>query len=487
MTSQTLDRDVNGPEPDLKRVMGPKLLLLFIVGDILGAGVYAVTGQMAGVVGGVVWLPFLVAFAVATLTALSYLELVTKYPQAAGAALYTHKAFGLHFVTFLVAFAVICSGITSAATSSNVLAQNLTGGLEVNGWIDEIPGTGTITLIALGFMVLLALINLRGVGESVKFNVVLTMVEVAALSIVIGVGFYVIAQGDGSFERVTTFENPDDKGMFLAVTAATSIAFFAMVGFEDSVNMVEETQEPERIFPRTLLTGLGIAVIMYMLVAVSVVTVLSSEQLAEINEAEGRALLEVVKVGSPDFPIDKVFPFLAVFAVANTALINMLMASRLLYGLAHQDVLPRALGKVSPNTRAPYAGIIFSTLLALGLIVYVANRAEDDVVANLANVTSLLLLGVFTVVNVACLVLRRDGRESLFRSPGPTPVVAAAACLFLIGPWVDREGIVYRIAGVLLLIGVGLWALTWATNRGVRAQRTGFRNVDHMDQDPPRE
>ena len=115
--------DVNGPSPDLKRVMGPKLLLLFIVGDILGAGVYAVTGEMAGKVGGIVWLPFLVAFAVATLTALSYLELVTKYPQAAGAALYTHKAFGIHFVTFLVAFAVICSGITSASTSSNVLAR----------------------------------------------------------------------------------------------------------------------------------------------------------------------------------------------------------------------------------------------------------------------------------------------------------------------------------------------------------------------------
>ena len=151
MTSVAEDEvDYNGPEPDLKRVMGPKLLLLFIVGDILGAGVYAVTGQMAGVVGGIVWLPFLVAFVVATLTALSYLELVTKYPQAAGAALYTHKAFGVHFITFLVAFAVICSGITSASTSANVLAQNLTGGLEVNGWIDGTPGTGTITLIALG-------------------------------------------------------------------------------------------------------------------------------------------------------------------------------------------------------------------------------------------------------------------------------------------------------------------------------------------------
>jgi basic amino acid/polyamine antiporter, APA family len=471
--------DVNGPEPDLKRVMGPKLLLLFVVGDILGAGVYAVTGEMAGVVGGIVWLPFLVAFVVATLTALSYLELVTKYPQAAGAALYTHKAFGVHFITFIVAFAVICSGITSASTSANVLAQNLTGGFEANGWIDSTPGTGTITLIALGFMVLLALINLRGVGESVKFNVLLTLVEVTALTIVIGVGFYVIAQGDGSFDRITTFENPDDKGLFLAVTAATSIAFFAMVGFEDSVNMVEETKEPEKIFPRTLLTGLGIAVIIYMLVAVSVVTVLTSEQIADASE--GRALLEVVRIGAPDFPIDKVFPFLAVFAVANTSLINMLMASRLIYGMAQQDVLPRSLGRVSPNTRAPYAGIIFSTLLALGLIIYVSEKAESEVVINLASVTSLLLLGVFTIVNIACLVLRRDGRESTFRSPGPTPAIAALATAFLIGPWVDRDTLIYQIAGVLMLIGVGLWAITWVANRGLRAKKTGFRDIDHLE------
>src|SRR6187431_3554220 len=162
--STTTDRepDVNGPQPDLKRVMGPKLLLLFIVGDILGAGVYAVTGKLAGQVGGIAWLPFLVAFIVATLTALSYLELVTKYPQAAGAALYTHKAFGIHFVTFLVAFAVICSGITSASTSSNLLATNLLAGLDGLGWHVS-QGETAITVVAMTFMVLLAAINLRGV------------------------------------------------------------------------------------------------------------------------------------------------------------------------------------------------------------------------------------------------------------------------------------------------------------------------------------
>ena len=473
--------DENGHQPELKRVMGPKLLLLFIVGDILGAGVYAVTGQMAGIVGGVVWLPFLLAFVVATLTALSYLELVTKYPQAAGAALYTHKAFGIHFVTFLVAFAVVCSGITSASTSSNVLAQNLTGGLVVNGWLDEEPGTAVITAIAMAFMILLALINLRGVGESVKFNVILTIVEMTALTIVILVGFWAVAKGDGDLGRITTFNDAGDKGMFMAVTLATSIAFFAMVGFEDSVNMVEECHEPARIFPRTMLTGLGIAVIIYMLVAVAVVAVLTPGELDTINESEGKALLEVVSKGAPDFPIDKVFPFLAVFAVANTALINMMMASRLLYGLAKQDVLPRPLASVSPNSRAPWVGILFSTTLALGLIVYVASKSDSPVVLQLSGTTSLLLLGVFTVVNVACMVLRRDSGEGFFRSPGPTPLLAAVLAVALIViPWNERDPLQYKIAATLLGIGVVLWAITWLVNRGARAQKTGFRDIDHL-------
>src|SRR5687767_16035558 len=184
-------RPAREEQPALKRVMGPKLLLLFIVGDILGAGVYAVTGDIAGEVGGVAWLPFIVAFTIATLTAFSYLELVTKYPQAAGAALYTHKAFGIHFVTFLVAFTVVASGITSASTSSNLLAANLLAGLDET--IGGVPtSTTAVLLVALGFMLVLAAINLRGVGESVKFNVVLTLVEMIALCIVIGVGFYVM-------------------------------------------------------------------------------------------------------------------------------------------------------------------------------------------------------------------------------------------------------------------------------------------------------
>jgi basic amino acid/polyamine antiporter, APA family len=474
--------DVNGPEPDLKRVMGPKLLLLFIVGDILGAGIYAVTGDVAGEVGGMAWLPFLVAFSVATLTAFSYLELVTRYPQAAGAALYAHKAFGVHFVTFLVAFTVVCSGITSASTSSSLLAANLLAGLD--GTIGGVPTSTTASVVvALGFMVFLALINLRGVGESVKFNVVLTIVEVTALAIVIGIGFWVMATQGADLGQVVVFDNASDRGMFAAVTVATAIAFFAMVGFEDSVNMVEETQEPERIFPRVMLTGLGIAVVIYMLVAVSVVMVLP---LGDIQSFDGETgiLIEVVRAGAPDLPVDTIFPFLTVFAVANTALINMLMASRLIYGMARQDVLPRALGRVLPSRRTPWTAIIFTTLLALGLIIYVTVDEGTSVVEALSGTTGLLLLCVFTIVNIACLVVRRrpDAPTPSFRAPAVVPVLGAVTSAFLVGPWArdPEDWIQYRIAAVLLVIGIVLWAVTWFTNRGIRAKKTGFRDVDHL-------
>ena len=141
-------------------------------------------------------------------------------------------------------------------------------------------------------MLLLAAINLRGVGECVKFNVLLTLVEMTALVIVIAIGFYVVAKGDADMGRIVVFESGGDRGIFLAVTVATAIAFFAMVGFEDSVNMVEETQEPERIFPRIMLTGLGIAVIFYILVAVSVIAVIPEGEIETVVADEGQVAAE---------------------------------------------------------------------------------------------------------------------------------------------------------------------------------------------------
>jgi amino acid transporter len=447
-------------QPALRRVMGPGLLLLFIVGDILGTGVYALTGQVAGEVGGAAWLPFLLAFLIATITAFSYLELVTKYPQAAGAALYAHKAFGIHFVTFLVAFIVMCSGITSASTASQAFASNFIKGIgKEDQW-----GKLAVAIIALVFMAVLAAINLRGVSESVKLNVGLTIIEITGLLMVILVGLWAFTQdGDVDFSRIVVFEGPDDKNIFLAVTAATSLAFFAMVGFEDSVNMAEETKDPTRIFPRVLLSGLSIAGVVYILVSIIAVALVPIGELRESSTP----LVSVVEAAAPNLPIDELFPFITMFAVSNTALINMLMASRLIYGMARQHVLPPVLGTVHPRRHTPWVAIIFTTLIAFGLILYVSAFASSKAVSVLGGTTSLLLLTVFAVVNVAVLVLRRDVRETggHFKTPTALPVIGFLASAYLVLPTSGRPAAQYLVAGALVIVGIVLFGVTLLINR----------------------
>ncbi|MCW2735016.1 MAG: amino acid/polyamine/organocation transporter, superfamily [Mycobacterium sp.] len=464
-------------QPELKRVMGPGLLLLFIIGDILGTGVYALTGDVAAEVGGAAWLPFLVAFLIAMVTAFSYLELVTKYPQAAGAALYAHKAFGVHFVTFLVAFIVMCSGITSASTASRFFASNFFKGFGFD-W-----GTGGVVTVALLFMVLVAAVNLRGVGESVKLNVVLTIVEITGLMLVIFVGFWAFTQGgDVDFSRVVAFDTAEDKNAFLAVTTATSLAFFAMVGFEDSVNMAEETKNPVKIFPKMLLTGLGIAGVVYIVVAVVAVALVPVGTL----EASETPLVEVVKAGAPGLPIEQILPFISMFAVANTALINMLMASRLIYGMAKQHVLPPVLGTVHPSRRTPWVAIAFTTAIAFGLILYVTAFANDSAISTLGGTTSLLLLAVFAVVNIAVLVLRKDIQAdgAHFKTPTWLPWVGFLACAYLVLPLSGRPLQQYVLAIALVVLGVVLFGITVAINRAVGIRGSGITDVEKLDAEP---
>jgi basic amino acid/polyamine antiporter, APA family len=399
---------------------------------------------VAAKVGGVVWLPFLVAFVVALLTACSYLELVTKYPRAAGAALYANRAFGIHFVTFLVAFAVMSSGITSAATASRAFASNFASSLGLD------LGALGVPLIAVGFIVLVSLINFRGVGESLKMNVLLTVVELTGLLIIIAIGFWAIAGGQGDVSRAWTFAAPEGSGIFWPVIAATTLAFFAMVGFEDSVNMAEECKDPSRMFPKVLLSGLVITGLIYILVAISAITLVPA---AELGEGE-TPLLKVVQAGATGFPIS-IFAVITMFAVANSALINMMMASRLIYGMSREGVLPASLGRVHTVRRTPHAAILFTSLLAIALILFAGG------VPALGGTTALLLLCVFAVVNVSVLVLRKDkvGHKH-FRTPTLLPVLGAISCTFLAGPWTGRDTIQYVIAAFLLGLGIILWFAT---------------------------
>lgn len=444
-------------QPELKRAIGPKLLFFFVLGDVLGTGIYALTGSVAGKVGGALWLPFALAFVVAFLTAFSYLELVGKYPKAAGAALYTNKAFRIPFVTFLVAFAVMCSGITSASAAARAFAATyLPASFNV-----RVSATG-IAVIAVCFVVMLAAINFIGVSESVKANVVLTCIEVSGLAIIIGVGIFAVGGGKGEPERLTEI-NTSGQGWLVAITAATSLAFFAMVGFEDSVNMAEECTDPPRIFPKALLSGLAGAAVIYVLVAITSSLLIPAN---ELRDAKSNALLKVIAVGAPDFPL-RLFAIIGLFAVVNSALINMLMASRLLYGMSNEGILPKAFGTVHPFRRTPWVAIIFTTVIAAILVA----SAGADGVSKLGGTTALLLLVVFTIVNVAVLVLRRETvPHKHFRAPTFAPVLASGLCAYLAIPVLSgRPASDYYIALILLGVGVLLWIVNYLFLRSRRS------------------
>ncbi|MBP2340578.1 amino acid transporter [Saccharothrix coeruleofusca] len=434
-------------QPELKRAIGPKLLLFFVVGDILGTGVYALTGNVAGKVGGALWLPFLIAFAVAFLTAFSYLELVGKYPRAAGAALYTNRAFKIQFLTFMVAFAVMSSGITSASSAALAFGRTYLQSVVKEFFSDTF--TISATLVAVLFIIGLGAVNFRGVSESVKANVVLTCIELSGLVIVIAIGVYAVAVGDGDPGRLTQVDPAPGQSALVAVTSATALAFFAMVGFEDSVNMAEECRDPVKIFPRAMLWGMVVAATIYVLVAITSSLLIPADRLAKAGSS---ALLEVVKVGAPSFPL-WVFSLIGLFAVINSALINMLMASRLVYGMANERIIPRAFGVVHPFRRTPWISIIFTSGVAIILVM------TTDI-AKLGGTTALLLLIVFTIVNIAVLVLRKEKADhEHFRAPTWVPVLGALSCAYLASPLSGRPADDYKIALYLLGAGVVLWGI----------------------------
>lgn len=433
----------DGPaQPELKRAIGPKLLLFFVIGDILGTGIYALTGDVAARIGGALWVPFLAAFIVAFLTAFSYLELVGKYPGAGGAALYTHRAFGVQFLTFMVTFTVMSSGVTSAASAAKAFGDT---------YLKQFA-TLPLWLVALVFMLGLALINFRGVGESVKANVLLTFIELGGLLLIIGVGGWaILGEGMGDASRLTQVQTSPESGVLLSITAATSLAFFAMVGFEDSVNMSQECQDPVRIFPKAMLWGMGVAAAVYVLIAVISSMLVPANELAA---AKSGALLKVLDVSAPGFPL-QLFAAIGLFAVINSALINMLMASRLLYGMANERVLPRVFGTVHPSRRTPWVSILFTSVLAYLLVISVD-------LSVLGGTTALLLLIVFTIVNVAVLVLRRRPVEhDHFRAPTWAPVLGIVLCGFLATPLSGRPSVQFGVAGVLLGVGALLWLVNY--------------------------
>jgi APA family basic amino acid/polyamine antiporter len=361
-----------------------------------------------------------------------------------------------------VTVAVMASGVTSASFSATRIGGRYWEGLF------NVAGPPTL-LIAILVVSLVAVVNYWGVGESIRINIGITLIEVAGLLFIIAVGVYVLLSGDGNPGQAFEFKD-GGFGALTGITAGAATGFYAFIGFEDSVNMAEEVRDPPRTFPPALVGGIVAASIIYLLVGF---TAAMTVPLDVLTESTG-PLLEIVHRGVPDLNVDRLFAAVAMIAVSNTMLINMLMASRLLYGMANQGVLPHPFSWVSAR-RTPWFAIIFTTALSWVLILTV-----DDF-TNLADTTVLLLTAVFLLVNICVMVLRRDPvAHRHFVAPTWVPVIGAAVSLVFLFP-LNRSGEIYILAVYLLIGGLVLWAVNYGITR-----RPGAVVVEEADLTPER-
>ncbi|GAA1739406.1 APC family permease [Microbacterium paludicola] len=414
----------------LRRAIGTPLLFAFIVGDTLGAGIYTLVGTMVTDVGGVIWLPLLIALVVALLTAGTYAELITKYPHAGGAARYADKAFGKPFLSFIVGFLMMASGVTTAAALANAFAGDYFSALF------DVPAVP----VAIGFILILTLINLRGVKESMTTNFVASMIEVSGLAIVIVIAAMVFGSGGGEPARI--FEFAPDVPPLQGAFSASIVAFFSFLGFEAAANMAEEVKDPSKSYPRALFGAISTAAVVYLLIAIGAVIVVEPTILAESTGP----LLEVVTASGFALP-SWLFSLIALAAIPNGALLFMVMASRAAYGLAEAGLLPHAFGRVLPKRRTPWVSIVVVSGATMLLSIV------GDI-GMLAETTVLLLLLVFLTANVSVLVLKKDVVEHKhFSVSRVVPILAIIASIVLLtqqtgAVWLGTAG--YIVVGTIL-------------------------------------
>ncbi len=415
----------------LLRTMGLFSLVVYGVGDMVGSGIYGTVGKAAGQMGNAVWLAFVVSMVAAMLTGLSYACISSRYPRAAGAAYVTHRAWHMSFLSYVIGLTVAASGLTSMATSTNVFSATFADVLGVTkslGMINlSFAGTtlvnmpGTVAVIIVGFLLFLTLVNFWGMRESMWTNLLCTAVEVGGLLFVIAVGM----RYWGSIDYFETPPASDGGATTLGPTMLFSgavLTFFAFVGFEDMLNVSEEVKQPQRTMPWGIILAVAIATLLYVAVAVTSVSVVHYSVLAKAP-APLAAITEKAAEWLPPW----VFKVVTMFAVANTVLINYIMGSRLLYGMARQGLVPPALGRVHATRRTPHLAIL--TLLCAVLVLAFASG-----VTQLGTATGLLLLFCFAIVNGALIVLklRRGEPRGSFEVPVIIPALGICVNVALI-------------------------------------------------------
>ena len=446
MTAE-LDRPQDG---ELKRSITGRLLFFYVLGDVLGSGIYVLIGLVAGAVGGAFWIAFAVGVTVATITGLAYAELVTKYPQAAGAALYVNKAFRSRPLTFLITVCMLSASFAAAGSLATGFSK----------YFAEVWDLPPALLVGLAFIVVLAVVNFIGITESVVANMVMTFVEIAGLVIVMVIGVVYVVQGKADFSTLGQFSTGDTNPVF-AVIAGVALAFFAMTGFENAANVAEETVNPARTFPRALVGGMVAAGVIYVLVAATAALTVPVGTLADSDAA----LLEVVKAGILPVPVGIMtilFAVIAMVAITNTTLVAVVTQSRILYGMSREDVVPGAFGKIHESRRSPWLALLFAAVVVCGLLVVGTLLHEagiggsDGVVARLATVTVVFTLFIYALVIVSALKMRgHDEDEDTFLAS--TPLLWAGIlgnAVLLVYVVVDDPASLLWCAGLLALGGL---------------------------------
>ena len=420
-------------EPELKKELNLLEITLVGIGNILGAGIYVLMGKAAGLAGNMVWFSFLFAGATAALSALSYMELASMYPRSGAEYEFVKRAFGERvglFVGLLVVYFVV---ITSSAVA-----------LGFGRYFNNLFGCGYLTG-AVGLFIFLSLIIVYGIKESARLAILISLIEVSGLLIVIYSGLPYLG-------TVNYLEFPDLSGIF----EASTLIFFAFLGFEDIVRLSQETKEAEKTTPKALLIAIFFTVFLYMCVAISVVSVLDFRVL----RVSGVPLADVaaVSLGNDAFTL---VSWIALFSTINTVLVVMLGGSRIVYSMARSGALPKSLSRVHRTYHTPWVAILSITCLSILFVMF----RDIIIVASIAN---LMIFAVFFMVNLSLIKLRYTDPErnrpfkvpfNIGRFPLP-PFFGILSIIFLFSR-LSLEVITYG----LVLVGTGILIVLLRTRK----------------------
>jgi len=379
----------------LKRQIGLFGATSYGVGIILGAGIYALIGPAAGIAGNSVWISFIIGALISSFTGLSYAELSAMFPKAAAEYVYVKRAFKNELLAFLTGWLIIFTGAVSASTVALGFASYFKA-------LFDHP----IIFTALILIMLLSFLNFCGIEESSRVNILFTAIEIAGLLLIIFLG-------TSRFGEVNYFETPSVPGIF----AAAALMFFAYLGFEDIVNIAEETKNPEKTLPRALILSIIITAMFYVLVALSTVSLVSWKNLGASDAPLAYAASTVM--GANAF---SVVSYIALFATANTVLIISIVGSRMIYGMSKDGALPPILSKVHFKTRAPWIAILCIMIFSMFFVLF------GDIKL-VASITSLGVFITFALVNLSLMWLRYKKPELKrpFKVPiniGKFPIIA---------------------------------------------------------------